>query len=155
MAALDFPSSPTVGDRYTANGVTYEWDGVSWNSTFVPDPEPYGFAFTKTPVASKILASFDTPIEWTMPAGLAGAQGSIIDNDSVAAAAPSAQTDFDIQSPPGSSIGTMRFAASSLTATFIFASDVTVPLGQLAAIVAPANLNGLTGSITGSIIGTR
>jgi hypothetical protein len=31
MAALNFPSSPTIGDRYTANGKTWEWDGVSWN----------------------------------------------------------------------------------------------------------------------------
>ncbi len=32
MAALDFPSSPTVGQTYTANGRTWQWDGVSWNS---------------------------------------------------------------------------------------------------------------------------
>lgn len=35
MAALDFPSSPTVGQTYTANNITYKWDGVSWN-TFNP-----------------------------------------------------------------------------------------------------------------------
>jgi hypothetical protein len=29
--ALDFPSTPTIGDIFTApNGVTYEWDGVKW-----------------------------------------------------------------------------------------------------------------------------
>jgi hypothetical protein len=32
VAALDFPSSPTVGQTYTANGRTWQWDGVSWNS---------------------------------------------------------------------------------------------------------------------------
>jgi hypothetical protein len=32
MAALDFPASPTVGQTYVANGVTFVWDGVSWNS---------------------------------------------------------------------------------------------------------------------------
>jgi hypothetical protein len=32
VAALDFPSSPTVGQTYTANGKTWQWDGVSWNS---------------------------------------------------------------------------------------------------------------------------
>lgn len=31
--ALDFPSSPTVGDIYTANNSTWKWDGVSWNVT--------------------------------------------------------------------------------------------------------------------------
>lgn len=30
MAALDFPASPTLNQTYTANGVTYKWDGVSW-----------------------------------------------------------------------------------------------------------------------------
>ena len=33
MAALDFPASPTVGQTYTANGLTYTWDGVSWDTT--------------------------------------------------------------------------------------------------------------------------
>jgi hypothetical protein len=32
MSALDFPSSPTVGQTYTANGLTYKWDGVSWDT---------------------------------------------------------------------------------------------------------------------------
>lgn len=31
MAALNFPSSPTIGERYTANDKTWEWDGSSWN----------------------------------------------------------------------------------------------------------------------------
>lgn len=31
MAALNFPSSPTVDDLYTANGKTWKWNGVSWN----------------------------------------------------------------------------------------------------------------------------
>lgn len=30
MAALDFPTSPTIGDQYSANGRTWEWNGVSW-----------------------------------------------------------------------------------------------------------------------------
>lgn len=33
MAALNFPSSPTVGQVYTANGLSYTWDGVSWDAT--------------------------------------------------------------------------------------------------------------------------
>ena len=32
MAALDFPSSPTIGQVYTANGKSWQWDGVSWIS---------------------------------------------------------------------------------------------------------------------------
>lgn len=30
MAALDFPASPTVNQTYTANNITYKWDGTSW-----------------------------------------------------------------------------------------------------------------------------
>ena len=30
MAAFDFPSSPNNGDTYTANGITWTWDGSSW-----------------------------------------------------------------------------------------------------------------------------
>jgi len=31
MAALDFPSSPTLNQQYTGpNGVTYQWDGAAW-----------------------------------------------------------------------------------------------------------------------------
>lgn len=30
--ALDFPSSPSVNDIYTANNTTWTWDGVSWNA---------------------------------------------------------------------------------------------------------------------------
>jgi hypothetical protein len=33
MAALDFPASPTINQTYTANGLTYTWDGTSWVTT--------------------------------------------------------------------------------------------------------------------------
>ena len=32
MAALDFPSNPTVGQTYTANSKTWIWNGTSWNN---------------------------------------------------------------------------------------------------------------------------
>lgn len=37
MAALDFPPSPSIGQTYTANGLTYTWDGVSWDTTNATD----------------------------------------------------------------------------------------------------------------------
>ena len=33
MAAVDFPSSPTVGQTFTSGGVVWMWDGVKWTST--------------------------------------------------------------------------------------------------------------------------
>jgi hypothetical protein len=30
MAALNFPSSPSLNDLYSANGKTWKWNGVSW-----------------------------------------------------------------------------------------------------------------------------
>lgn len=41
MAALDFPTSPTVNQTYTANGKTWRWDGTTWlitSSTSVAIP---------------------------------------------------------------------------------------------------------------------
>lgn len=32
MAALNFPTSPTTGDTYTANNKTWQWNGTSWLS---------------------------------------------------------------------------------------------------------------------------
>lgn len=32
MTALDFPSSPTIGQTYTANGGVWRWDGTVWAS---------------------------------------------------------------------------------------------------------------------------
>ena len=32
MAALDFPTAPSVNDVYTSNGKSWQWDGTSWVS---------------------------------------------------------------------------------------------------------------------------
>lgn len=115
----------------------------------------YGFAFQwPDPVVSKPLAYFDSPIAWTLPSGLTNSQGTIGDSPSAVANAPFAQTDFDIQSPPGVSIGKIRFAASSLVATFVKTSTSAIPLGQSVAIIAPFSLNGIAGMVYGSLIGT-
>ena len=36
MAALNFPSSPSNGQTYTANNVTYVWNGTAWKKNIPP-----------------------------------------------------------------------------------------------------------------------
>ena len=39
--ALNFPNSPSINDYYSYNGVTYQWDGTSWNSmNYLPVGQP-------------------------------------------------------------------------------------------------------------------
>lgn len=139
---------PGTGTSITDNGDGTITIGQAANS------QPFGFAFQKSIsgiTVSTAFAFFDTPLAWTMPASLTDSQGTI---GGTGATAPSAQTDFDIQ-VSGVSVGTMRFAASSLTATFIKASSTAVSLGAVTSIVAPSNLNGMAGTLFGSIKGTR
>jgi hypothetical protein len=115
---------------------------------------PFGFSFSQYIdgiTASEEVMAFDPGITWVMPISLTNSQGNI---GGAGATAPSAQTDFDIQ-VNGVSVGTMRFAASATTATFIKASATTVALGERTSIVAPANLNGMAGLLDFSIRGTR
>lgn len=155
-------STATAGAAYTYFVVAINAVGSSSASTgtsitsAAAAAQPYGFAFTQgDPVASKPLAYFESAIAWTIPSGATNSVATIGDSLQNPANAPSAQTDFDIQSPPGTSIGTMRFAASSLTATFIMAASHAIPAAQAVEIVAPSNLNGLKGKIYGSMYGTR
>ena len=39
MAALNFPSSPSNGQTYTANNVTYVWNGTAWKKN-IPSQSP-------------------------------------------------------------------------------------------------------------------
>lgn len=118
---------------------------------------PFGFAFQKDTSGMSVgnpAVFFDTPggISWVLPAGLTNCKVELRGSGAVA---PTAQTDFDLQSPPGTSIGTIRFAISGTVASFIKASPTTIPAAQTVQIVAPANLNGMSGTLYGSIVGTK
>ncbi len=113
--------------------------------------QPFGFAYNRANAATitpgSTLVRFDLGVAWSMPSGLANARGDVD-------VAPGANTDFDIQIG-GVSIGTMRFAAGSTTATFIMGSTHSVASGVPTTVVAPSNLNGMSGLLNFSIIGTR
>lgn len=148
------------GQTYTyflkaKNAIGLSTNTAGVNVTPLNATNPFGFAFSRgisSIVASQQFAFFDTPVAWNFSSPNPDSQGTI---GGQGATAPSAQTDFDIQSPVGVSIGTMRFAASSLTATFIVSSATAIPTGQPTVIVAPASLNGMAGTLYGSLKGTR
>lgn len=156
-------STASAGAAYTYFIVANNTIGAGVNSTgasITSSPAlstKFGFAFqmgVSNITVSKPFAFFDTPtsIGWTLPAGLADCVGTIGGDTPTA---PSAQTDFSIESPVGTAIGTMRFAASSLTATFIKATPTPIAGSQTVQLVAPANLNGMTGTLFASIVGTK
>lgn len=45
MAALDFPASPSVGQVYSANGVTWKWNGTVWEPQQIKNSRA---SFTRT-----------------------------------------------------------------------------------------------------------
>lgn len=156
-------STAVASTAYTYFVVANNSIGASTNSAGAnitsspPSSVPFGFAFQKDTSGfslSNPAVFFDTPgaISWTLPASLTNCK---VELRGTGAVAPSAQTDFDLQSPPGTSIGTIRFAASGTVATFIKASPTTIPAGQTVQIVVPASLNGMSGTLYGSIVGTK
>jgi hypothetical protein len=57
MAALEFPSAPTVGQHYfAANGVIYIWDGEVWGGSAAPSTTAAGGDLTGTYPAPLIAA---------------------------------------------------------------------------------------------------
>jgi hypothetical protein len=42
MAAIDFPNTPSVGDLFTVNDITWEWDGIVWTGIGTPVAGPQG-----------------------------------------------------------------------------------------------------------------
>jgi len=55
---LDFPNSPTIGQVYTAVGITWTWDGVRWESV-IPANAPYlplsGVNLPTSPTSPNVL----------------------------------------------------------------------------------------------------
>lgn len=138
--------------------VRFEVDGVTTGTTrvlTVPDSDLtlgdnaylVGGMYNGAPTASLIMLHHVVTRTVIFPSGLTGSQGA-------AGTAATAQTDFDIQKG-GSSVGTMRFAASATTATFIMASQQTFSAGNILKIVAPASPDATLANLTFTLVGTR
>ena len=110
-------------------------------------PYDVGSFIEAAPTASQVVLRHVFARSVVFAAGLAPSQGA-------AGTAATAQTDFDIQKN-GSSVGTMRFAASGTTSSFIMASQTTFAAGDVLKMVAPGTPDATLAGITFTLSGTR
>ncbi|MBV9828538.1 MAG: hypothetical protein JO001_23160 [Alphaproteobacteria bacterium] len=99
------------------------------------------------PASSQIIERyiFATPV--TFPAGLGGSYGS-------AGTAASAAASFAI-AKNGTSIGTMSFAASALTASFAMGATVSLAGGDVLTVVAPAAPDATLANLAWTLVGSE
>ncbi|EYS89466.1 hypothetical protein CF68_32975 [Cupriavidus sp. SK-4] len=138
----DVPSSYT-GKALKSVRVKSDETGLE----FYDPPYDVGGTYNGAPAASAVLVRLPFPRQVIFPAGLTNSRGT-------AGTAATAQTDFDIQKN-GASVGTMRFAASAMTPTFIMASQTTFAAGDILRVVAPATPDATLADIGFSLAGTR
>lgn len=145
--------APMPGWRaYVPGDSEYVYDESSsgyWEPGGPGGSPPYdvGAMVAGVPDADAVCLRYKFPREVTFAAGLSPSQGT-------AAVAATAQTDFDIQRN-GSSVGTMRFAASGTSATFIMASETAFSAGQVLTVVAPNTPDATLADISFVLAGTR
>lgn len=97
---------------------------------------------------SSVIARFVSGIAWTLPKTIPNGDGKV-------GTAPSgSNVDFDLQQN-GSSIGTVRWASGSTTATFIKSTDTSIAQGDYLDLVSPSSLHGMRGVFSLTILGTR
>lgn len=111
------------------------------------DP-PADFAFAKAgaTAASEVLLRTVVARRSRLKVDLAGSQGT-------AGVAATAETDLDVQRN-GTSIGTIRFAASASIAVFIAVSETALEPGDLLEVIAPASPDATLADIAITLAGT-
>jgi len=111
------------------------------------DP-PADFAFAKAgaTAASEVLLRTVVARRSRLKVDLAGSQGT-------AGVAATAETDLDVQRN-GTSIGTIRFAASASIAVFIAVSETALEPGDLLKVIAPASPDATLADIAITLAGT-
>jgi hypothetical protein len=131
---------------------------VSFKGT-TPSTWPFviGLFYPGVPTASALVGSFAAPAgitTLTFAAALSGSSGKAL-------VAATAQTDFDVRknaatSSGGTSVGTIRFAASGTVPTFIAASGFTLTGGtDYLTVWAPASPDATLANIAASLYCTR
>lgn len=129
-----------------SGGSPGSWDALSIGGG---GGEPYdiGAQIAGAPSASLVMLRYKFPRAVDFPAGLTNSQGE-------AGTAATAQTDFDIEKN-GVSVGTMRFAASSTSATFIMASPQSFAAGDILTVIAPGSPDATLAGVSFVLAGTR
>jgi hypothetical protein len=142
---LKFPSMNIVGGGLqslaSVPAYTYLIRGAGQASSTVVS----GY-YTGKPTANLVLQSYVFAASVTFPAGLSGTRGN------AATAATTAAT-FNIQKN-GTSVGTMVFAASANTATFMMSSATTFNAGDVLGVVAPAMPDATLANLAWTFVGT-
>lgn len=113
----------------------------------------FGFAYDR-PISSitpsVALRDVDAGVAWTISAApLFGSHQARIDG-----AGPTVSTTFTIK-VAGAAVGTFTFAIGAVSATFTIAADAPVGINETVTIVAPASLNGMSGTLYGTVLGKR
>jgi Putative phage tail protein len=102
-------------------------------------------SYNGRPTTSLVLQSYVFAAPMTVPAGLAGSRGTAV-------TAATTATTFYIQKN-GTSVGTMAFAASATTATFIMSSATLFSAGDVLAVVAPPIPDATLANLAWTIMG--
>jgi hypothetical protein len=139
-----------LSDVETMSAPPSSGDALRWNGTArVPSARglDVGVFVPHRPAAAALVFKLIVVRAFTLPAGLTGSRGH-------ASTAATAQADFDLRRN-GSSIGTVRFAAGSQTASFMLASAASLAEGDRLELLAPnpqdATLADLTILLKGSL----
>jgi hypothetical protein len=129
----------------TTNGLTLLSGDASGGT--VTKPFDLGTFCAGVPDASEILMRYVFTRAVSFPASLTGSQVK-------AGTAATAQTDF-VLAKNGSSIGTIRFAASGATATFVSVSATSFAAGDILSITAPGTADATLADISFTLAGER
>lgn len=138
-------------DTSTNPYTIYISSGGKWHQA--SNPRFFGFAYDR-PISSITLSqpvrNVDAGVPWTILASPTfGSHQARIDG-----VGPGSTTTFLIQ-VNAITVGSFAFGAGQTTGTFTIASDAPVTINQTVTIVAPSSLNGMSGTLYGTILGRR
>jgi hypothetical protein len=126
MAALDFPTSPTIGQTYTANGGTWVWDGALWSSANVTPVTSGGTGVGTLPANAVILGNGTDAVQTVAPS----TSGNILTSNGttwVSGAAPSSAVQYPQNAQNGSYTLVLGDAGKHIYSANTGAQTITIP----------------------------